>query len=257
MRLIPLGSGSRGNAAYAEFGNFRILIDAGLSARQLKLRLEAVGVDPRRIDAILLTHEHSDHAKGAERFSKQFSVPLVCSAETLRAMDLSPGHLAGWQPLADQGVLDLGPVRVDSFPVPHDAARPVGFVIEGEGVRLGVATDLGHATTIVVERLRGCQVLLLESNHDTMMLRDGPYPWHLKQRVSSRTGHLSNDEASALLRDIVDSDCRAVVLGHLSEKNNAPGLARDCAARALQRAGNRRAVMRIAQARHPTPAIEI
>lgn len=184
-------------------------------------------------------------------------MPLVCSHETLDALDLGPAQVAEWQPLPEAQALDLGAVRVEAFPVPHDAARPVGFVLHGEGLRVGIATDLGHATTLVAERLRGCQLVMLESNHDTRMLQEGPYPWHLKQRVSSRMGHLSNAEAAALLARVVDDECRAVVLAHLSEKNNRPRLARDCAADALQRAGSRRAAMRVALPHRPTPPLEL
>ncbi len=254
-RFAPLGSGSSGNATLVELGRTRLLIDAGLSARALRGRLESIGVAPRTIDAIVLSHEHHDHGGGAERFSRRHGVPVVCSVETLSAMDRSPSHFAEWIPLPQQRPLELGDVRVEAFPVPHDAVRPVGFVIHGEGLRIGLATDLGHATTLVVERLRGCNLLMIESNHDPAMLRDGPYPWQLKQRVGGRMGHLSNDEAASLLGQAVDDRCRAVVLAHLSQKNNTPDLARRTAAQALTRAGVKRVAMRVAAQRRPTPAI--
>ncbi len=255
VRIVPLGSGSKGNATLAELGSTRLLVDAGLSARQLALRLRAIGVEPRSIHCILLSHEHADHARGAEVFSKKFGVPVACGVETLEAMDLSPIHFADWQAFRPSEVMQLGTVRVEPFPVPHDAERPVGFVLHGEGLRVGVATDLGHATTLVHERLRGCEVLMVESNHDEMMLRDGPYPWQLKQRVGSRVGHLSNHETAALLRDVVASDCRAVILAHLSERNNTRELARRCAAMALQWSGAKRVEMRIAEVHAPSPAV--
>lgn len=256
MRLIPLGSGSQGNATLVELGGSSLLIDAGLSARQLQLRLEAVGVAAAKIDGIFLTHEHGDHARGAERFSKKHGVPVFCSLETLQALDASPHHFASWEPLPDRGI-DLGTVRIECFDVPHDAARPVGFLLFGEGIKVGIATDLGHVTTLVAERLKGCQVIMIEANHDALLLRDGPYPWHLKQRVSGRTGHLSNEETARLLRYAVDDSCQAVVLGHLSESNNTPGHARRAASLALQASGAQRVTMRIAQTRRPTPAIEL
>ena len=258
MRLIPLGSGSQGNATFVELGGRRLLVDAGLSARQLKLRLEAVGVEPDTIDAILLSHEHTDHAQGAERFSRKHSTPVVCSGETLEAMECSPAHFATWLPLPESGDLEIeGSVRVHAFPVPHDAARPVGFVLEADGMKAGFVTDLGHATTVVVERLRDCDAIMVESNYDRAMLLGGPYPWSLKQRVTGRLGHLSNDGAAALLREVVSERCRAVVLCHLSEQNNTPALARETAARALQWSGNRRVEMRVARRRRPTPALEL
>ena len=142
-----------------------------------------------------------------------------------------------------------------TFPVPHDAARPLGFVIHGEGLRVGIATDLGHATTLVRERLRGCNVLMIEANHDDRMLQEGPYPWHLKQRVSGRLGHLSNHEAADVLAEAVDESCRCVVLAHLSEKNNTQELARRSAVAALKE-WNRSAVeVRVAEATAPTAAV--
>jgi len=257
VRLTPLGSGSRGNSALLEAGRTRLLIDAGLSARALGQRLDAIGVAPDSVDAILLSHEHSDHTRGAERFSRKHGAAVVCSVETLAAMDRSPKHFESWMALPDGAGLEIGDVKVEHFPIPHDAARPVGFRLQAEGLRIGVATDLGHATTLVIERLRGCHMLMIESNHDEQMLRDGPYPWQLKQRVSGRMGHLSNSETAALLREVVVEECGAVVLAHLSEKNNTPELARRCASAALARAGAKRAAMRVASAACPTPAVEL
>ena len=257
MRFQPLGSGSSGNATLVEFGSVRLLIDAGLSARALGQRLEAVGVSPSSIDAIFLSHEHQDHARGAELFSRKHGVRVICAAAALEAMDLSRAHLAAFSPLPEGGQVDLGTVQVESFPVPHDAAHPVGFLIRGEGLRVGIVTDLGHATTLVTERLRGCQLLMVEANHDRRLLHEGPYPWSLKQRVSGRLGHLSNDEAADLIRHTADEDCQAVVLAHLSDKNNSPDLARRAAARAVSDAGARRVSMRVATRKAPTPAIHL
>ena len=249
LRVVPLGSGSGGNATLVELGPARVLVDAGLSARSLARRLAGLGVEPRSLDAILLSHEHGDHARGAAGFSKRFGVAVHGASETLDALDLSPVHLASWLPFLPGEPFDVRGIRVDPFPVPHDAARPVGFVLGWNGSRVGVATDLGHATTLVIERLRGCDVLVIESNYDPEMLRDGPYPWALKQRVAGRTGHLSNLEAAELLRDVVDDRLKAVVLAHLSEHNNTPELAR--------RTAGRRAAMRVARARGPTPAVVV
>jgi phosphoribosyl 1,2-cyclic phosphodiesterase len=257
MRLVPLASGSRGNASLIELGGRRLVFDAGISARSLARRLEAVGVAPERVDALVLSHEHEDHARGAERFSRAHRVPVVCSMRTLEALDRSPTDFAAWEPLAPGGRLDLGAVQIDSFAVPHDAAEPAGFVVHGEGLRIGFATDVGHATALVVERLRGCHVQLVEANHDDRLLRDGPYPWSVKQRVAGRLGHLSNREAAALLARTVGEVCRAVVLAHLSEMNNRPALARSAVALALAAGGARRCEMRIALGDRPTPGIEL
>lgn len=249
VRIQPLASGSQGNATLVELGSTRLLVEAGVPARTLARRLEAVGIAPSTIGFILLSHEHHDHCCGAERFSVRHGVPVVCGRETLEAMNLSPVHLAKWHTLEHGQVLDLGEVRVDAFPVPHDAARPVGFVLEGAGVRVGIVTDLGHATTLVVERLKGCDILVVESNHDDQMLMGGAYPWHLKQRVGGRMGHLSNDEAAELLRRVVGSGCRAVVLAHLSEKNNTPTLALAAASRVLNRGLFRQIELHVARTR--------
>jgi len=233
----------------------RVLVDAGLSARDLGRRLDACGVVPESIAFILLSHEHNDHTRGVERFSRIHGVPVACTGPTLAAMDLSPVHLARWIPVETGVIAEIESVLVDSFPVPHDAADPVGFVLESGDVRVGLATDLGHATTLVTERLRGCHVLVIEANHDPGMLREGPYPWHLKQRVGGRLGHLSNPETASLLRKVADDGCRAVVLAHLSEKNNTHALARTAASRALADAGNVRVEMRVARQRRPSAPV--
>jgi phosphoribosyl 1,2-cyclic phosphodiesterase len=255
VRLVPLASGSKGNAALLEFGSTRLLLDAGLSAKRLAVRLGEVGVEPRDISAVLLSHEHEDHTRGAELFSRRHGTPVACCWQTLEAMDRSPAHFTEWMSFNSGETFDVGDVKVLPFPVPHDAAKPVGFVIEGEGMRVGMVTDLGHATTLVLERLRGCEVLMIESNHDNQMLMDGPYPWHLKQRVSGRLGHLSNREAAEMLRHTAAENCRAVVLTHLSEKNNTPALARQAAANVLASNGNGRVEMRVASQIKPTPPI--
>lgn len=257
VRVVPLGSGSSGNATLIEFGNERWLVDAGLSARDLASRLDAVGTEPASLSGILLTHEHHDHARGLERFSVRHRVPVFCGPATLAALNLSPIHLAAWHPLEAGAVHDLGGIRVAAFSIPHDAADPVGFVLEAGGVRVGIVTDLGHVSALVVERLRGCHVLIVEANHDDRMLQSGVYPWHLKQRVGGRLGHLSNEEAAELLARAADDDCRAVVLAHLSENNNTAALARTAAANALASAGRKRLEMRIAERRGPTPAVTL
>jgi phosphoribosyl 1,2-cyclic phosphodiesterase len=257
LRLVPLGSGSQGNATLAEFGSTRILVDAGLAARTLARRLEAIGVAPESLAAVMVSHEHQDHARGAELFSRRHGVPVFSSVETLEALDRSPVHFAEWHRLDHATVTEIGGVRVDAFPVPHDAARPVGFVLESNGLKAGIVTDLGHATTLVVQRLKGCHVLMVESNHDDAMLLNGPYPWQLKQRVGSRLGHLSNEEAARLIEHVVDDACHAIVLAHMSEMNNTPSLARETARRALGRVGCESVSVRVAARRAPSPEVRV
>ncbi len=256
-RVVALGSGSSGNATLLEFGRRRLLIDAGLSARDLAARLDAVGVAPGTIDAIVLSHEHHDHARGMERFAVKHGIPVFTTPETLAALNLAPRHLPAWHAFDSRTAFDVAEVRVRPFAVPHDAVDPVGFVVEGEGVRIGIATDLGHATTLVLTSLARCHVLLVEANHDDDMLIGGPYPWALKQRIGGRLGHLSNAEAAALLAAAVDDDCQAVVLAHLSESNNTAERARGAVAEALAAAGRGRVPMRVAERRVPTAAVEI
>jgi phosphoribosyl 1,2-cyclic phosphodiesterase len=240
VRLVALSSGSKGNATLVELGGARLLIDAGLSCRELTRRLTDVGVAPGSLDGVLLSHEHEDHARGVERFSRRHGVPVFCSPQTLEALDLSPVHLAAWRPLPEGRAIEIGPLEVEAFPVPHDAARPVAFVLRGAGLRLGLATDLGRATGPVIGHLAGCDLLLIEFNHDERLLREGPYPPSVKARVAGGLGHLSNDAAADLLRQTVDGQCRAVVLAHLSETNNRPDLARRAAGAALADAGRAR-----------------
>jgi phosphoribosyl 1,2-cyclic phosphodiesterase len=255
VRVVPLGSGSSGNATLVGFGSRHLLVDAGLSARDLAARLEAVGVAPRQLAAILLSHEHHDHARGLERFALRHRVPVFTSWATLEALELSPRCFGEWRPFEAGTPFEIGPVRVEPFSVPHDAADPVGFVFHGEGVKVGIATDLGHATTLVIERLSGCHVLLVEANHDDDMLVAGPYPWALKQRIGGRLGHLSNEEAAHLVAAAAGDECRAVILGHLSDKNNTAALARATVTRALAREGRKRYEMRVAARREPTPEV--
>ena len=255
VRVVPLGSGSTGNATLVSFGARRLLVDAGLSARDLALRLDAIGVPPASLDAILLTHEHHDHARGLERFAFKHRVPVFTTPEALAALDLSPRLVGDWHAFEPGGAFSVGEVRVEPFSVPHDAENPVAFVLTGDGVRVGIATDMGHVTTLAIERLKGCHVLLVEANHDDDMLVRGPYPWALKQRIGGRLGHLSNIEAAALLTAVADDACRAVILAHLSERNNTPALARRAASAALASAGRTRYAMRIAERRRPTPEV--
>jgi phosphoribosyl 1,2-cyclic phosphodiesterase len=257
VRVVTLGSGSRGNATLVEFDDVRILVDAGLSARDLTRRLAAIDVEPDTIRAILLSHEHHDHCRGAERFATRNRVAVGCSPDTLAAMNLHPHHLPAYVPVRGGQSILLGDVRVRPFAVPHDAADPLGFVLARNGCSVGVVTDLGHATTLVKESLRGCSVLVVESNYDEAMLRSGPYPAHLKQRIRDRFGHLSNDQAAAVLRHAATEDTAAVILVHLSEKNNTPALARGAAAGALHEAGRSRVQMRVATQKHPAAAVTL
>ncbi|HEX4823125.1 MAG TPA: MBL fold metallo-hydrolase [Candidatus Polarisedimenticolaceae bacterium] len=257
VRVVPLGSGSSGNATLIAFGERTVLVDAGLSARDLALRLAAAGQAAERLDAILLSHEHHDHARGLFRFATRHRVPVFTTPEVLDALNLAPHHLPAWHAFTPGSAFETAGIEVTPFSVPHDAVNPVGFVLRAEGIRVGIVTDIGHMTTLVQQRLRGCHVLLVEANHDDAMLLKGSYPWALKQRIGGRLGHLSNDEAATLVAAVADDETQAVVLAHLSDKNNTAALARAAVANALDRAGRRRVAMRVALRSAPTPAVEV
>src|SRR5262245_42286552 len=302
MEIVVLGSGSSGNATIVRSGAISILLEAGLSAKQIAERARARGCDPDRVSAIFVSHAHADHVQGASVFSRRHRVPVhmtdaayevwlrfgggsgrtfggrrsVSWTPKRQAMDQRaeawlfsglegagapmpdaeadgplpgpdaeavgtlPGPDEDGPPLPgeedaepfyarhtldDGGIVDLGCIRVRTFPVPHDCAGTVGYVVEAEGMRFGYVTDLGHVTALVIERLRGCDALLIEMNHDLDLLREGPYPWDVKQRIASRHGHLSNEQGASLLEHALGADTRFVMLGHLSETNNEPGLA--------------------------------
>lgn len=237
LRFRVLGSGSSGNATLVEGGGSRLLIDAGLGPRALAERLQSAGVDPASLDAVVLSHEHGDHAKGAASFSAKWGVPLVGSRGTYAAAGLGAHGIAAYRVLAPDEPCAFGALVVRGVPVPHDAAGPYAFVIGCDGQTLGHATDLGHLHRALVEAFLTCDALLLESNYDAVMLRDGPYPWSLKERILSPRGHLSNADVARYLAQGLGATCRTLVLAHLSRTNNHPELCTMAAERALRAHG--------------------
>lgn len=309
VRFSVLASGSKGNATVVTGGRTRILVDAGLSCRELFRRMKLTGEDPETLDAIVITHEHSDHVNGLSVTARKLGIPVYFTEATHRAWmrwltprrqmtyaqwreqclrqaaerqaeadsaaeegepddadDAETAPPAAPEPPADSVAIAasteppsrkedptwlpaveyfqagqpfaIGDLAVSPFTIPHDAADPVGFVFQAEGVRMAFATDLGYIPPNVKAQLARVDLLLLESNHDLEMLRDGPYPWQVKQRVLSRVGHLSNDAAAEYLKDEYDGQAAYVILAHLSESNNLPELARVAAERALQDRGS-------------------
>jgi len=313
VRFTVLASGSKGNSTVVSGGRTRVLVDAGLSCRELFRRMRLVGEDPETLDAIVITHEHMDHVNGLAVTARKLGIPVYFTEATHRAWmrwltprrqmtyaqwleqcrkqaaerqaeveasaqegeldepdadgpdaeaepvaiaaeavgeaecgaDVKPGavwppsrkHEPTWLPAVEYfeagRPFEIGDIAVSPFTIPHDATDPVGFVFCAEGVRLAVATDLGYIPPNVKAQLQGLDLLLLESNHDLEMLRDGPYPWSVKQRVLSRVGHLSNEAAGEFLENSYDGQASYVILAHLSESNNLPELARVTAERAL------------------------
>jgi phosphoribosyl 1,2-cyclic phosphodiesterase len=240
ISVSVLASGSRGNSAVVETARTRILVDAGISCRETCKRLRDLGKDPRSLSAVVITHEHSDHVTGLATLAKKFDIPVYMTGATYQAWARALRDEQGESPqLRRREVFEagkgfqIGDVAVMPFTIPHDAADPVGFTFRGEGVKIGFATDLGYVPASVRDHLGRCDVLLIESNHDLEMLRVGPYPWSVKQRVMSRVGHLSNDALADFFRNDYDGGAAYVVLAHLSEHNNHPELARRAAEIAL------------------------
>jgi phosphoribosyl 1,2-cyclic phosphodiesterase len=236
-----LASGSKANSALLASSTTRILVDAGLSCRETLKRLRALGESPEHISAILITHEHSDHVAGLQRLAARLNVPVFLTEPTHRAWGRAMRDEAGEIPqlprlehFASGRSFQVGDIAVMPFTIPHDAADPVGFTFRTEGVKIGFATDLGYVPVSVRDHLRGCDVLVLESNHDLEMLRSGPYPWSVKQRVMSRVGHLSNEALAEFFSNDYDGGAAYVVLAHLSEQNNHPEIARAAAEHALR-----------------------
>ncbi len=242
-----LASGSTGNAAFLSTSKTRILIDAGLSVRELTRRLAEIGEKPEDIDAVLVTHEHSDHVAGLARFIRwrdkvKKPVRVFASRLTTPLIDweidpktpVCPPPVETFQ--AGSGWV-VGNIAVQSFTIPHDAIDPVGFCFHAEGIKIGVATDLGYVPDSIKVHLRRVQILLLESNHDLDMLKVGPYPWSVKQRVMGRNGHLSNAVTCDYVENDLDSGIQTLILGHLSEHNNHPEIVRMGAEQSLLRRG--------------------
>lgn len=225
--VTVLGSGSAGNCALVETPRCRLLVDGGLSARQMVLRLQQCGVNPLEIDGILLTHEHSDHACGIDVWFKQFATPLYCNRLTAEILRRNGSELKkDWRIFTTGNDFTIGDITVQSFPVPHDAVEPVGFVLNHDRASLGVLTDLGVATKLVYERVRQVHTLVIETNHDEKLLQnDTRRPWSVKQRIMSRHGHLSNAAAANVLAELLENHLRRAVLGHLSRDCNSPEIA--------------------------------
>lgn len=223
VEVLVLASGSSGNAAVVRSGGTAILVDAGISATAIRRGLAAFGLEPGDLSAVLVSHEHSDHVRGLEVFLRRHGLPLWATGGTGRHLTVE----APVRELVPGRAEAFGPIRVLPVPTSHDAAEPVAFVFDDGAHRVGFCTDTGIATALIRQRLARCHALLLETNHDVDLLRHGPYPWALKQRIRSRHGHLSNEQAAELLAAVAWRGLRAVVGVHLSEKNNVPGLARE------------------------------
>jgi phosphoribosyl 1,2-cyclic phosphodiesterase len=223
-----LGSGSAGNSALVATGHCKILVDGGLSARQLVLRLAQCGVAPDQLDGVLLTHEHGDHVCGLEVLCRRLDLPIYCNAltaEAIRCDGLFERH-RNWRIFRTGSEFSICDVTVQTFPVPHDAVDPLGFAFYAESSGFGFITDLGYATKMIIERLREVQTLVIETNHDEKLLQNDLHrPWPVKQRIQSRHGHLSNTAAVSVIEELLPGKIERIVLGHLSRDCNTPELA--------------------------------
>lgn len=220
--VCTLGSGSKGNAILIGNGSSLVLLDAGLSAIEISRRMGDHGFHPEQLDALVVSHEHSDHVRSISTLSSRYSIPVYVSRGTMAGAGKKLGKVYKLLKFECGMEFSIRDLTIHPFSVSHDAADTAGFTITRENTRIGIATDLGVATRMVCERLKDCSVLVIEANHDPAMLMSGPYPWHLKQRVKSRTGHLSNEETRDLLGEVISNRLRHVVLAHISEKNNTP-----------------------------------
>ncbi len=228
FRICCLYSGSKGNSAYIEAGDKKILIDAGKSAKSLCAALSEISVAPDSLDAIFVTHEHNDHISALRTFSHKHSVPIHIMLNSARKFEgLLDEKLCVCLCIHDKPnfSVSIGDVKVSAFPTPHDSRASVGYVIECGDEKVAYATDIGYVSDVVKENLTGCDAVILESNHDTEMLLFGPYPYELKERISSRYGHLSNRECAAFASHLAGTGTKNIMLAHLSEENNTPEMA--------------------------------
>ncbi|MFZ4764300.1 MAG: MBL fold metallo-hydrolase [Roseimicrobium sp.] len=260
LSLTVLGSGSSGNCAVVRSERTCLLLDAGLSARRITQRLEMVGVRLEDLNGILLTHEHSDHTAGLEVLCRSHPLPLFATSLTQETLLQSVFVKAKpkWRIMQTGAAFEFQDLRIECFPVPHDAVDPVGFVIQDDESRLGVLSDVGFVTNLIRDRLRGAHSLFVEANYDAPLLEaDTKRPWSTKQRISGRHGHLSNDQTAELVQCLAHEGLHHVVLGHLSDDCNDPDRALRCINAVLQEAGAKQARVVCAARHEPLPWLDV
>jgi len=257
MRFSVLASGSGGNACYVETAQTRILIDAGLSCRELMRRLETVKADPKALDALVITHEHVDHMRGAGPLARLLDIPVYINRSTFRKSLRTLGNLSKPMTIDTGQTITIKDLSIGTFTKCHDTADPMGLVLSSDGARLGLITDLGRSTQVVEDRLRGCHGLIIEFNHDQKMLENGPYPWEVKRRIKGPEGHLSNQQAGELLEAVAHKDLDLVILAHISKVNNDELRAYKEARDALRRRGLRNTKIVISRQENPVSMAEL
>ncbi len=249
--LTVLGSGSSGNCSLLSCKDTHVLIDAGFSGKEIQARMKRAGFAPEKLTAILVTHEHYDHIQSAHTLSRRFDAPIMCTEGTFETA-IEGKKIMEWQEMIPGRSVKVGPMTIHPITLPHDAADPVGFRIECEGRILGHLTDFGYASGLIMESLKGCDLLMVEANHDLEMLKEGPYPWPLKQRIASRLGHLSNEDFLKMLPEILHDDVTHMVIGHMSRTNNDPRALTLQIKRALRRLGLSKIPFTLAEQDDPT-----
>jgi phosphoribosyl 1,2-cyclic phosphodiesterase len=238
LKVCVLGSSSSGNCTYVASNRTAILIDAGFSGRETSRRLAEIGVDIEGVSAICVTHEHGDHTAGLSALHRRGKVALFANSGTIQGVEARAGaDRLAWNVFMAGSPFEIGDLRIDPFSVPHDAYDPVGFVVSGDGCRVGVVTDMGMVTGLIRERLRPCNAIVIEANHDELLLKNADRPWHLKQRIFSRQGHLSNEHAADVIAEIAGPHLAVVYLAHLSDQCNRPELAVSAVDQALKGKG--------------------
>ena len=254
LRFSLLGSGSSGNAALFLSHHAKVLIDNGLSFKELQRRVHAVGETLDGLDAVFVTHEHSDHVAGVGILARKTGVPVYLTEPTAQALSPNVGTIPTIRHFESGDIIQVKDLYLTSFGIPHDATDPVSFTVASEGVKAGLATDLGHVPNLVRERLSRSHALVLESNYCPDRLMDGDYPVQIQQRIRGRHGHLSNQDMASLLHDLLHEDLRTVLLVHISENNNQPDIARRMAQGVLK---NHPANLHVAEQDEPTPIFEL
>jgi phosphoribosyl 1,2-cyclic phosphodiesterase len=257
VHFTILGSGSSGNCAYLEAGETRILVDAGFSARQIRQRLASIGRAPEGLSGILITHEHSDHINGLTTLCSKLDIPVYCNRDTREAMEYQLKAKFNCCVFATGASFEVGDLGIDTFSIPHDASDPVGYLVHTPAGNIGFLTDLGHATKLVLERVRAANVLVLEANHDLKMLQESGRPWSLKQRIAGRHGHLSNSDAADAAEEIMSADLRHIYLGHLSRECNRPELAERVVNERLKKIGAKHVKVELTAQQVPCPTLRL
>lgn len=222
LSICPLASGSHGNSVFVSGGGVSILVDAGLSGVELERRMAVRKILPESLTAIVVTHEHTDHVKGAGILSRRYNIPLYINEKTCLGAAGKIGKVDLIEYFKCGQSFKIGDIKFDPFSISHDALDPAGLTLEHKNIKIAVATDMGVVTHLVKEHLKGCCLVYIEANHDGEMLMNGSYPWHLKQRIKGRKGHLSNQDTADTLAEIKSDTLSHVILAHLSEENNTP-----------------------------------